>query len=87
MYLQSLIGLFLKLSIIGRMMKLVAGSLLGLAVLMWVVEEYGTRNIEVVLYVMDPDVEVTIGDQTYEIEGRHPIHSSSICPQDRIVFP
>ncbi len=38
MYLQSLIGLFLKLSIIGRMIKLVAGSLLGLAVLMWVVE-------------------------------------------------
>jgi hypothetical protein len=70
MSLQSLIGLFLKFSIISRMIKLVAGCLLGMAVLGWVVDHCGSRNNEVIVHVMEPDVEVTFGDQTYQIKGR-----------------
>jgi hypothetical protein len=70
MYLQSLIGLLFKFSVMIRMIKPVAGGLLGLAVLGWVVAHCGPRDNEVVVHVMEPDVEVTIGDQTFQIEGR-----------------
>src|SRR5262245_1240663 len=70
MYLQSLIGLVFKFSVIRRMIKLAAGGLLGLAVLGWVVEHCKPRDNEVVVHVMEPDVDVTIGNQTFQIEGR-----------------
>jgi hypothetical protein len=96
MYLQSLIGLVFKFSIIHRMIKLAAGGLLGLAVLGWVVEHCEPRDNEVVVHVMEPDVDVTIGNQTFQIEGRRfdPIvcylspgwHPLVMRRRDRILF-
>jgi hypothetical protein len=70
MSLQSAIGLLFDLSFYGRLFKGAAGSLLGLAVLGWVVEHCGPRNNEVVVHVMEPDVEVTVDDQIYQIDSR-----------------
>jgi hypothetical protein len=96
MHRQSLIELVFKFSIIGRMIKLLAGSLLGLAVLGWVVDDCEPRDNEVVVHVMEPDVDVTIGNQTFQIEGRRsdPIvcslaagwHPLVMRRRDRILF-
>jgi hypothetical protein len=96
MYRQSLIGLVFKFSIIGRMIKPVAGGLLGLAVLGWVADDCDPRDNEVVVHVMEPDVDVTVGNQTFQIEGRRsdPIvcslsagwHSLVMRRRDRILF-
>jgi hypothetical protein len=77
MSLSSTIGLFFKLSFVGKIIRTVVGFLLGLAVLGWVVERCGPRDIEVVVHVMEPDVEVTIGDRPFKIEGRR--HKPIVC--------
>ena len=70
MFPQSLIGLFVKFSITSRIVQWVAGGLMGLAVLGWVVEHSGPTGSEVVVHVVEPDVQVALGDQTFQIEGR-----------------
>jgi hypothetical protein len=52
------------------MFRAMTSGLLSLAVLGWVVVHCGPRETEVVVHVMEPDVELTVGDQTYQIEGR-----------------
>jgi hypothetical protein len=59
-----------KIPLISRLLGTMAGGVMGLVVLGWAVEDCGSRSTEVVVHVMEPDVEVTVGDQTYPIEGR-----------------
>jgi hypothetical protein len=68
--LHALIGQFSQFSFVSRILKGAAGSLLGVALLGWVVVHSGPRSHEVVVHVAEPDVEVTVGDRTYQIEGR-----------------
>ena len=70
MYLHGLIAQLIKVSVATRVLKGVAGGLLGLAVLAWIVEHSGPQHIEVVVHVVEPDVEVSVGDRTYRIDGR-----------------
>jgi hypothetical protein len=70
MHLQRLIDLCIDFAIMSRMIKVVAGSLLALSILVWIEERCGPQTNEVVVHVTESDVEVTIGDQTYQIEDR-----------------
>ncbi|MGE3822395.1 MAG: hypothetical protein AB7I30_23520 [Isosphaeraceae bacterium] len=54
----------------SRILKGVAGLVMGLLMLGFVVQHSGVRSVEVAVHVVEPDVEVTIGDVTQRIEGR-----------------
>lgn len=60
----------LKFSLVGRMIRWAGGGLLGLAVLGWVVDRAGYSDVEVVIQVVEPDVEVAVGGQTFAIRGQ-----------------
>lgn len=59
----------LKLSIVGRLIRWSGGGLLGLAVLGWVVDRADSSLVEVVVQVVEPDVELSVGGQAFSIRG------------------
>jgi hypothetical protein len=63
------ISLFAGLVVTGRMLVRVATVFFGLAMLVWVADRCGPSDAEVVVHVMEPDVVVSIGSQTFTIEG------------------
>jgi hypothetical protein len=70
MSIPSLLGLLFKFSFLVRPIKWLAGGLLSLAILASIAQRSGPASSEVVVHVIEPDVEVTVGDRTYRIEGR-----------------
>jgi hypothetical protein len=58
------------LSSAGRWIVRAATFAMAVVVLVWVVDHSRTSEAEVVVHVMEPDVVVTIGDQSFPIEGR-----------------
>jgi hypothetical protein len=96
MGLQGLIGLFIKFSFITRIIKAVAGVLLGLALLGWVVERSGPHTVEAVVHVSEADVDVVIDERVYPIQdlSQAPIvcelsvgwHRLAMKRGDRILF-
>ena len=65
MFLQSLLGAFFKLCIVSRLIKSIGALVLGVATLSWVVDQVGELESCVVVHVTEPDVEVTVGDQSF----------------------
>ena len=70
MFVPSLIGAFSKSYLAGRLIRGVAALLLGGTTLWWIVEQVGPTQGTVLVHVTEPDVEVTVGGQTFSIEER-----------------
>ncbi len=63
-------ALLFKSAIVVRMVRIAWNGLLGLMILSWVVDHAGPPTSEAVVHVVEPDVEVSIGGNTYRIEAR-----------------
>jgi hypothetical protein len=62
---QSLIEAFSKSYFGGRLIRGVAALLLSGNTLWWIVEQVGPIHGTVLVHVTEPDVEVTVGGQTF----------------------
>jgi hypothetical protein len=60
----------MRLPYVGPIVRGASGGLLGLAVLGWVVESVGPSRVEVVVHVAEPNVELSVGGQSFSIRGR-----------------
>jgi hypothetical protein len=70
MFVQYLLAAFSKLYLGSRLIKGMGALLLGGITLWWVVEQVGPTHGTVLVHVTEPDVEVTVGGQTFSIEKR-----------------
>jgi hypothetical protein len=70
MFVQSLIGAFSRSYLVGRLIRGMAALLVGGTTLWWIVEQVGPIEGTVLVHVTEPDVEVTVGGQTFSIEER-----------------
>jgi hypothetical protein len=82
---------------VKRLLKYLAGCLLGLTILAWVAAHSGPAHGEVVVHVTEPDVEVSIGGRPYRIGERRydPIvckltpgrHALVMTRHGRVLYP
>jgi hypothetical protein len=70
MFAQGLIGAFSKSYLAGRLIRGVASLLIGGSTLWWIVDQVGPIQGTVLVHVTEPNVEVTVGGQTFSIEER-----------------
>jgi hypothetical protein len=70
MFVPSLLGGFSKISILSKLLKGLAGLILGGATLWWIVDRVGPVDSPVLVHVTEPDVEVTVGGLNFRIEER-----------------
>jgi len=70
MFVPNLITAFSKLYLTIRPIKGMGALLLGGITLVWVVEQAGPTQGTVLVHVIEPDVEVTVGGQTFSIKER-----------------
>lgn len=69
MSLSGVSGLVFKSIAFARVAKVSGGGLLSLAILVWVADHSGPPNGQVIVHVMESDVTLTIGGNTYQIEA------------------
>ena len=67
MPLSSLLTLLLNASLFVRLLRSLAYCVFGLGVLAWLVDHGGPPTGQVVVHVMEPDVQVTLGGNSYTI--------------------
>jgi hypothetical protein len=67
---SGLIAPLLKSKFLAGLGKVVGGGLLSVAILGWVVEHLEPSTGEAVVHVMEADVEVAIGGNTYVVRER-----------------
>lgn len=60
---------FSRLWIVARLLIRVATIVLGASVLVWVVDRHRGTDAELVIHVAEPDVVLTVGDQSFTIQG------------------
>jgi hypothetical protein len=70
MFVPNLIAAFSKLYLGSKLIKGIGALLLGGITLLWIVEQVGPTQGTVLVHVTEPDVEVTVGGQTFSIEER-----------------
>jgi hypothetical protein len=70
MFVPNLITAFSKLYLGSRLIKGLGALLLGGITLSWILEQVGPTPGTVLVHVTEPDVEVTVGGQTFSIEER-----------------
>jgi hypothetical protein len=70
MFVQSLIGAFSRSYLARRMIRAAAALMLGGTTIWWIDEQVGPVHGTVLVHVTEPDVEVTVGGQTFSIEER-----------------
>jgi hypothetical protein len=96
MFVPNLFDASFKHCVLEKLFEGVVACLLGGAVLWWVVGQSGPEKSTVLVHVTEPDVEVSVGGQTFLIEDREyaPIecqlragrHSLCMKRGDRVLY-
>ena len=70
MFVQSLIGVLSRFYITSKLIKGMGSLILGGLTLCWIVDQVGPTDGTALVHVIEPDVVVTVGGQSFSIEQR-----------------